>query len=136
MSDEQNKMVYLAIPYTGMEAFAFEVANKVAGELMKRGYVVFSPISHSHTIAEMCEMPTDWGFWECQDRRFIERCDEVIVICLDGWDRSRGVTAEIDFANDIGKLVRFFDVDETDDYIKVFEGASKEGFQPIEFELE
>ena len=136
MSEESQKVVYLAIPYTGIESHSFEVANKVSGELMKRGYVVFSPISHSHTIAEMCEMPTDWGFWERQDREFIQRVDGLIVVCLDGWDRSRGVTAEIGFANDLDKRVRFFDVDEIGDEIRVFEGANKDGFQPIEFELD
>lgn len=136
MSDESGKLIYLAIPYTGTEAYSYEVANKVAGELMKRGYVVFSPISHSHTIAQMCKMPTDWEFWECQDRAFIRRCDEVCVVCLDGWGKSRGVTAEIKFANDIGKRVRYFSASRDGDHVLVFEGSSKDGFQPIEFEMD
>ena len=132
----ENKLIYLAIPYSGIETHSFEIANKVAGALMKRGIVVFSPISHSHTIAEMCELPTEWGFWDSQDKEFIARCDEVIVICLDGWDRSRGVTAELDYATQAGINIRFFDIDENDDEITVFEGANKDGFQPIEFELD
>jgi hypothetical protein len=68
--------------------------------------VVFSPIAHSHSIAKY-GLPVDWSFWEAQDRRLLQACDEVWVLMLDGWCESVGVQAEIRIAQTLGKPVRF-----------------------------
>ena len=138
MSNHQDKkpMIYLAIPYSGNEEVAYEIANKVAGALMMRGFVVFSPISHAHSIAEMCAIETTWHFWERQDRAFIERTDEVFVICADGWDRSRGVTAQIDYANELGKRVRFLDMIDNGDGEVMIKDHSCKQFEPFTIELD
>jgi hypothetical protein len=48
-----------------------------------------------------------WSFWEQYDRKFLERCDEVVVLMLDGWEESVGVQAEIRIAGELGKPVRY-----------------------------
>jgi len=73
---------------------------------MRAGHVVFSPIAHSHPIARF-GLPTDWAYWERQDREHLARCDEVVVLLLDGWQESRGVQAEIRLAETLGKPVRY-----------------------------
>ena len=57
-------------------------------------------------------LPTGWDFWERIDRAYLARCDEVVVLMLDGWQESTGVRAEIALARDLGKPVRFLGVDE------------------------
>ena len=52
-------------------------------------------------------LPTDWAFWEQVDREHLARCDEVLVLMLEGWLLSRGVTAEIEIARELGKPVRY-----------------------------
>jgi hypothetical protein len=106
-------MIYLATPYTHPDHSVmqnrFEMACSVAGKLMREGHIVFSPIAHTHPIAVRCELPRDWGFWHKYDAEFIEACDEVWVVRMDGWDVSRGVLAEIDIAKDFGKPVKYID---------------------------
>jgi len=103
--------IYLAIPYSGIEKISFEIANKIAGILMSEGHIVYSPISHSHSIAEVCDLPKDWAFWEKTDTSFIEWCDNLCVVHIHGLvesskqliSKSKGVTAEIAIAKKLGK---------------------------------
>jgi hypothetical protein len=129
-------MIYLAIPYAGQEGFSVEVANKVSGELMKRGKVVFSPISHTHSIAEMCEMPVCWEFWEKQDKAMIDRADEILVVCIDGWDHSRGVIEELEHAEILGIKIGFLDVEEVAPDLMELRNRGANNFEPIQIELD
>ena len=73
---------------------------------MRAGRHVLSPIAHSHGIAQH-DVPGDWSYWESLDRRFLEMCDEMAVLMLDGWNESKGVQAEIRIARDLGKPVTY-----------------------------
>jgi hypothetical protein len=99
--------IYLAIPYSGMEQLSFDTANRIAGQLMREGHIVFSPISHSHPIAQTCELPTHWDYWREADTSFLEWCDEILVVMMPGWDLSRGVTAELEIGLRMGKPAKF-----------------------------
>jgi len=94
-------MIYLASPYSHpdprMREERFRVACQAAAKLMRNGEVVFSPIAHGHCIAQH-GLPTDWRFWERHDREQLMRCDEVVVLTMDGWRESEGVQAEIRIA--------------------------------------
>ena len=95
--------IYLAVPYTGMREESFIAVNRVAAILMKQGHVVCSPISQNHPIAEQEGLPTDWKFWKKYDLCFIEWCDALVLLKLDGWESSTGVTAEIKMARKLDK---------------------------------
>lgn len=104
--------IYLATPYTSpncfIEAVRFKKVSKKAGELIKLGYIVFSPISHSHPIAlEHASMPRNAKFWMKQSREFIKWCDVVCVLKLEGWKDSVGVSAEMSLAEEFGKRIHF-----------------------------
>ena len=101
--------IYLAIPYTGQEEVSFETANNVAGDLMKQGHIVFSPISHTHPIAGQCKLPTHWDFWQRFDRSFIEWCNELWIAPFGDYKKSKGVMAEIEIARSMSKPVVFMD---------------------------
>lgn len=108
-----HPLVYLACPYShpdrDVRLARFEAANKAASVLMRQGMKVFSPISHTHSIAEAGELPLGWEFWNDYDRAFIERSCKVIVLRIDGWQQSAGVTAEIAIAEELSIPVEFFD---------------------------
>lgn len=95
-----NKLVYLACPYThdnpAVMMERFMAANKAAAELMSAGALVFSPISHTHPIAQY-GLPKGFDFWEKYDRAFMGMCHAAVVLMVDGWQQSKGVTAEIEF---------------------------------------
>lgn len=102
------KKVYLATPYTGtleQQESRFQKVNKIAANLIKQGYLVFSPISHTHPIALAGDLPTGWVFWEQYDLTFIEWADELYVYCQEGWRESTGVQAEIKLAKKLNKPI-------------------------------
>jgi hypothetical protein len=100
----KNKLYYLACPYTHpdrkiMDARLEEV-TRIAVELLKQGIYVFSPISYNGPW-EKYNLPHEFSFWEDFDKTFITKCDGIFVLRLEGWDKSIGVKAEIEFAHQI-----------------------------------
>jgi nucleoside 2-deoxyribosyltransferase len=111
--------IYLAIPYSYNPEESFRIANKIAARLMKEGHNVFSPISHSHPIANHLpeELRTDSEWWMTQDLPFVEWADEVHVVSIGGygWDlieESKGVQREILHAAQHGKPVNVIEYDD------------------------
>jgi len=102
-------VIYLASPYSHPEVEVreqrFRDVCHVVVQLLQAGEIVFSPIAHSHALVEH-GLPTDWPFWERVDRDHLARCDEVVVLMLEGWRESVGVAAEIRIAGELGKPVR------------------------------
>lgn len=105
--------IYLATAYSHpdkkVRLARFEAVNRKAAELMVRGYVVFSPISHSHPVANYIpqEHVCSWEFWKTQDFPLIEWADELWVMDIPGWQESVGVTAEIEHAQKLRMPVVF-----------------------------
>jgi nucleoside 2-deoxyribosyltransferase len=99
-------MIYLAGPYSHPDHHVrckrYRALTKFAARLMKAGLNVYSPITHSHPMTEFVDLPTDWEFWQRVDREYIEKCDLMLVLCLDGWTESVGVTAECHIAKSLG----------------------------------
>lgn len=105
-------MIYLASPYSHPDPEVrhrrFVAACRAAARLMAEGKPVFSPIAHSHPIAEhggLC--PTDCEMWLRLDLPFLAACSELCVLTLNGWTDSRGVAAEIIAARDRGIPITF-----------------------------
>ena len=103
-------MIYMCSPFThpdpAVREQRFEAACRAAAELIRQGRTTYSPIAHTYTICRY-GLPLDWRFWQRHDRRFLEVCDEVVVLMLDGWCESVGVHAEIAIARELGKPVTF-----------------------------
>ena len=109
----QKPLVYLCSPYShsdlAIRQARFDAACRAAAKLIRQGRVIFSPIAHSHVLCQY-GLPLDWQFWEQLDRRFLDLCDEVVVLMLDGWRESVGVQAEIAIARELGKPVTYLRV--------------------------
>ena len=103
-------MIYLASPYSHPDAAVreqrFREACRATAVLLRAGHAVFSPIAYSHVLVEH-GLPSDWAFWERHDQELLARCDEVVVLQLDGWIDSVGVQAEIALARTLGKPLKF-----------------------------
>jgi len=95
-------MIYLACPYSDpdpeVRAHRFECANKQAALLMAEGLHVFSPISHTHPIAILGDLPLGWGYWKKYDEKILSICDELCILALDGWQHSKGIKGELRIA--------------------------------------
>ena len=117
-----NNDYYLAVPFTvnenkhlerAIKAYRFEVANIYASALMRENYKVYSPISHSYPISLSGGLPVTWEYWKEVDEVAINICNELIVLCLDGWGESVGVMGEIEMFNNQDKTITFINPLET-----------------------
>ena len=111
----KGDLIYLATPYTHVDKTVmvdrFNRVNKVAAKIMEQGKYVFSPISHTHPIAEAGVLPRGWDFWSDYDRVMISRCTCLYVLMIDGWKESKGVQAEIELAKHYDLPVVYIDED-------------------------
>ena len=96
-------MIYLASPYSHTDPNImqqrFEAVEAKAAELMKEGVPAYSPIVHGHAMAQKHDLPTDFAFWQNHCISMLKKADSMIVLALDGWDKSIGVMAEIKFCH-------------------------------------
>ena len=106
-----KQIIYLACPYSHesreVRLARFHAANLAAGKLMEKGHIVFSPISHTHPIAEACALPLGWEFWRHFDESYLSISAGLFVLCIDGWRESAGVTAEIAIASQLGLPIKY-----------------------------
>ncbi len=109
----QRKLTYLATPYTHKEHYVmlarFTIVNIVAAQLMSQGEYIYSPISHTHPIAEAScgKLPRGWEFWEGYDTAILTNCEKLVVLRLPGWETSTGVQAEIKIASKMGIPIEY-----------------------------
>jgi nucleoside 2-deoxyribosyltransferase len=110
-------MIYLASPYSHRDVhvreWRFQQACRAAAALLRAGLTVFSPIAHSHPIAQH-GMPMSWEFWSRMDREYLSRCDVLAVLTLPGWRESVGVQAEIALAQELGLPVVYVEPGDLD----------------------
>ena len=103
-------MIYLASPYTHPDAVVreqrYHETCRATAEMLLEGETVFCPIVHCHPLVAY-GVPTEWTFWEEHDRQYLVRCEELVVLKLDGWRRSRGVQAEIKLAAAMDMPIRY-----------------------------
>ena len=106
-------MLYLASPYTSddpdEQRLRYYHACRAAAKLMEQGHVVFSPIAHSHGIARFVK-DHDHDFWMEQDLTFLTYADKLVVLTLPGWEHSRGVKQEVEFAKQLGMPIEYMEV--------------------------
>ena len=77
-------------------------AAQASAALAAEGVTAVSPIAQaSLMVSAPCDAagarldPLDAAFWERWCRPLLQRCDSVIVPKMQGWDRSRGIWAEV-----------------------------------------
>lgn len=109
--------IYLAAPYShadpAVRQARFAVVNRVAGELLAMGFEVFSPITMGHVVCEACGLPTGFSFWRKNCLSFLDGwATHLLVLKLEGWEESEGVSEEYAVANALGLGVLSRNVDE------------------------
>jgi len=104
-------MIYLASPYSHEDAdvreYRYVQACKAAAALIRQGGVVFCPIAHSHGIAVHGGIGGEWDIWKEMDEHFLKLCNlmslvgvcsSLVILTLEGYDRSEGIKAEVKIA--------------------------------------
>lgn len=76
--------------------------------LLRDGLLVFAPVVHSHPLVAY-GLPVEWAFWQRYDREHLERCEDLMVLMLPGWEESLGLRAEIALAEALGLPIHYLD---------------------------
>ena len=102
MAQPEDRIIYLAAPYSANEPAPCQAreaaAHFSAGHLIEAGYTVFSPLTYRATFKQAGFAFPNGEQWYRFDRQFMNICDELVVLQLPGWERSRGVNAAIRYA--------------------------------------
>jgi hypothetical protein len=103
--------VYLASPYSHASAEVrqarFEAVEHCAHWLLLRRNWVFAPIVHCHAIAVKYGLPKEFDYWEEYDKAMLMYARAIYVLCIDGWQESKGIAGELEFAMREGILIRY-----------------------------
>ena len=101
--------MYLASPYTDPDIAVMEqrylAAMKATHWCLTHSIQVFSPIVHCHEMAIKYIMPRDFDFWREYDQAMIAPCSGLLILDIEGWTSSKGVTSEINLAIRLGKSI-------------------------------
>jgi len=99
-------IIYLANPYTHKSKKVMRErylkVDKAAAHLFKLGVMTYPPIALNARWTKYEDFGHSWEAWEAYDKNFLERCDGLLVLMLDGWEKSVGVQSEIDYARELG----------------------------------
>lgn len=102
---------YIASPYSHqdlkVQQLRYERVLAFTASALSSGKHVYSPIVHNHPMSLQYTLPCGFDFWRDYNFAMIHRCDELIVLMLDGWKQSKGVAGEINYAKSRGIPVRY-----------------------------
>jgi len=106
-----GRRVYLGIPYTINPELSYQTSIRIAAHLMQHAAIVFSPVIHTHPIANFLE--TDWGWetWKSQDIPWVKLCEVMAVVTLPEWQKSVGLAEEIKISRSLRHPIVFIDPD-------------------------
>lgn len=98
------RKIFLACPYSHADENVihqrFIACNKVSAKIIESGHAVFSQVTMSHPInlvLEKTEKENIGEMWGPVDAIFLDTMDELIILDLEGWDKSAGIKREIEF---------------------------------------
>ena len=110
-----RKVIYVGGPYThadhNIRRKRFEALTAVAAEIVKQGHIVYSPITHTHPIDlhfVRGDVHLSYDFWCDFDETFMSVCTEMVIVPLEGWDKSSGVKREREYFEKRGLPVTFY----------------------------
>jgi hypothetical protein len=86
----------------------------VYGNLFVRGVICYNPIEATIRAAHAFNWAHNFEPYKILNERFIDQSSGVLVVMSDGWEKSRGVSAEINYAIDNHIPVWYLDCEEFD----------------------
>ena len=107
-----DTQIYLAIPYNHTNIIVrwirMRVATYFTAMLMMRGFIVFSPITHSHHVNKFVHKRfNNHDFWLGQDFPILDWAHKLIIVKMIGWDKSYGIGKEIYQAKATNKHIQY-----------------------------
>ena len=102
--------IYLACPFSAPdpEVRKARVATiaKITAGLIAEGHIVFSPVAYTAEIQKHADPPAGWYNFTL---RQLAACTHLLVVKLDGWQKSLGIKLEIAFAKGAGMPIEYME---------------------------
>lgn len=105
-------MIYLAAPYSAphaacpsfIEDLRYRETLYTSALLTSRGHFVCTPTVLGHVV-DQATREANWPspsheWWLCWSQELLAACDALWVLCLDGWQDSKGIAREIAWAKE------------------------------------
>lgn len=112
-------MIFLSLPYSHQYKevidYRIKIASIYAGHLMREGLIPVSPIIFGSKMLEHVNLPSDFDTWDKLCYAYLDNCKEIHILCIDGWNQSKGVAGEIDHAIKNGIEIKFINTYKHDD---------------------
>ncbi len=108
--------IYLAAPYTHNNNKTIEervrMTRLYASAIIKSGRTVIAPTIYGHTFMNKCiKLKGDAETWLKFNTIMLRNCKLMYVLCLDGWEESKGVQQEIEIAKKLGLNICYTDME-------------------------
>ena len=102
-------MIYISCPYThvdlAVQKYRYRISCIAASKLFAAGIVCFNPLANSVPAVEFGGIDLTHSQWLDIDFEILRRCDEILLLGLEGWRQSVGVKSELCEAMARGKPV-------------------------------
>jgi hypothetical protein len=106
---ERGKLVYLAAPYSHPKAsvqdYRFRHITEAAYALFTAGYTVINPVAMVRALKKgpyASEHELNEVDIRCYGLKLLCHCEDMVVLCLSGWEQSGGLTLERMLAKERG----------------------------------
>jgi hypothetical protein len=105
--------IYIASPYTSPDPEVvqqrFEVAEAYTHYLLKNEFWAYSPVVHCHEIAHKFSLPKNFDYWMNYNFAMLSKASDLHVLKIPGFEESKGVAGEVEFAKKCGISVIYVD---------------------------
>jgi|SRR5579884_288218 len=102
-----KRIIYLAAPYTdpnpAVRRERFIKVTEASAYLISQNLKVVSPLTATHPIDLVMiknGIILDSDYWVDNDLMYMEMCTEMIILQLEGWEKSSGIKREVKFFQD------------------------------------
>jgi hypothetical protein len=76
-------------------------------QLFLNGMSPISPLLIGLNMAKFANLPTDTETWKVYSQTLLKGCDELHILMLDGWEKSKGVEYEIEAAKKMNITIKW-----------------------------
>lgn len=101
---------YLASPFSDPDPLVrdrrYRAAIWAVGHYTRSRIVVYSPIVHYHPPHAERKFPGSFDFWQYFNYNMIDAASGLWVLCIPGWEESKGVQSEITYATKVNLPVK------------------------------
>jgi len=109
-----NRKIFVAGPFNHPDKEVMDYRTKTIAEycvkIFNEGNFPVSALLSGLSFANYGNLPTDTETWRNFSIKYVEGCDELHILKLEGWEESSGLKTEIATAERLGILIKYFDI--------------------------